>query len=354
MSTTRIERRKNRELQKKLLKKRKKRRPFKITMILLLFFIATIGYASFEYYSGYIDAAGKEPKVSASGTTDENEKDKEAFNGVEDLKKINVLILGVDQKDAESGRTDTIMIAQYDPETDSAKIASIMRDSYVSIPGYKDNKINTAYFHGGAELVRQTIKENFGIDVQYYAVVDFDGFAQVVDVLSPNGVEIDVEKRMKYTDRAGGLYIDFQAGLQNLDGEELLEYARFRHDAESDFGRVRRQQQVIAAIKDELVSVNGLVKLPKMMGTIQPYIDTNVSTKTIIGIGTSFLMNPKEIQTIRIPVDGSFSNKSYSHAGSVLDIDVDENKEALDEFFNSTTPTSAAVTENAIEDINQN
>ncbi len=332
--SSRIERRKNIEQQKRAIKRRRKKSPFKIGLILITFFIAMIGFGVYQYYAAYNSASG-DNNFPSSGKKDNEEKSN--FKGVEDLEKINVLLLGVDTK-SEEGRTDTIMVAQYDPETGSAKLASIMRDSYVSIPGHKDNKINQAYNYGGAELVRQTIKENFGIDVQYYALVNFDGFANVVDVLSPNGVEIDVEKRMKYTDRAGGLYIDFQPGIQRLDGAELLEYARFRHDAESDFGRVRRQQQVISAVKDELISINGFTKLPKMMGTISPYIDTNIGSSKILALGTNFLMNPKEIETIRIPVDGSYENKSYSHAGAVLELDREENKQALEDFFTSTQP----------------
>ncbi|WP_017754628.1 LCP family protein [Calidifontibacillus oryziterrae] len=332
MSKTRIERRKNIEQQKRMIKRRRKRSPFKIALIMFTFFLALIGYGVYEFYLGYIDTDKKPPIINA----EDNHDDDPVFNGVQDLEKINVLILGVDSTNSESGRTDTIMVAQYDPENGSAKIASIMRDSYVSIPGYADNKINTAYFLGGPELVRETIKENFGIDVQYYAIVDFDGFSDVIDTLAPEGVEIDVEKRMYYVDNAGGLYIDFQPGLQNLDGAELLKYARFRHDAESDFGRVRRQQQVISAVKDEVISLKGIIKLPRLLGTIQPYIDTNIGSKTILSIGSSFLMNPKEIETIRIPVDGSYQNGSYSHAGSVLDMDLEENKKALKDFFSST------------------
>lgn len=341
MSKSRLERRKKIEQQKQMIKQRRKRSPFRITLIIFTFFLAITGYAIFQFYSGYKEAAGEIPSETPSNENGgENQENNPAFNGVKSLDKINVLILGVDTDQAEGGRTDTIMIAQYDPKSDTAKLASIMRDSYVSIPGYSDNKINTAFFLGGPELVRKTIKENFGIDVQYYAVVNFDGFAQVIDVLAPNGVEIDVEKRMKYTDRAGGLYIDFQPGIQNLDGSDLLKYARFRHDAESDFGRVRRQQQVIAAVKDELISIKGIAKLPKMMGTIQPYIDTNIGSKTILSLGTNFLMNPKEIETIRIPVDGSWQSKSYRNAGSVLDINREKNKQELIDFFSSTETVS--------------
>lgn len=346
MSKTRIERRKNIEQQKRMINRRRKKSPFKIAMIMLTFFLAIIGYGVYEYYVGYNDVASKMTDKQPSSTKDN--KGEDIFNGVKDLDKINVLILGVDSKDAKSGRTDTIMVAQYEPKSGRAKIASIMRDSYVSIPGYNDNKINSAYFLGGPELVRETLKENFGIDVEYYAIVDFDGFSEVIDIISPDGVEIDVEKRMNYTDNAGGLYIDFQPGLQKLDGSELLKYARFRHDAESDFGRVRRQQQVISAVKDEMISLKGIAKLPKMLGTIQPYIDTNLGSGTIIGIGTSFLMDPKDIETIRIPVDGTYQNGSYRHAGSVLEMDREENKLALNDFFSSSAQVSDEV-EDSIE-----
>lgn len=344
MSSTRIERRKNIVQQKRAAKRRRKKSPFKIGLIVLTFLIALIGYGVFQYYSGYISAFGDNDLSSTNGKGEEEN----SFNGVEDLDKINVLILGIDSGPEDNGRTDTLMIAQYDPETGTAKLASIMRDSYVSIPGYKDNKINSAFSLGGPELVRKTVKENFGIDVQYYASVNFDGFTQVVDVLSPDGVNIDVEKKMKYTDRAGGLYINFQPGLQKLNGKELLEYARFRHDAESDFGRVRRQQQVIAAIKDELISINGIAKLPKMLGTAQPYIDTNLGSKTLLALGTNFLMNKKDIETIRIPIDGAFENKRYSHAGAVLEIDRKKNKQALQDFFSSTQVVSEEVSMNEI------
>ncbi|NSL51471.1 LCP family protein [Calidifontibacillus erzurumensis] len=346
MSSSRFERRRNIEQQRQALKRRrKKKNRLRISLILLTFFIAIIGYGVFQYYSGYISASGENELPFNNGKKEDKENND--FNGVKDLEKTNVLILGVDSTSGE-GRTDTIMIAQYDPDTGSAKLASIMRDSYVSIPGHRDNKINQAYHYGGPELVRQTIKENFGIDVEYYAVVNFDGFAQVVDVLSPNGVEIDVEKRMKYTDRAGGLYIDFQPGVQRLNGQKLLEYARFRHDAESDFGRVRRQQQVIAAVKDEIISFNGIAKLPKMIGTIQPYIDTNISSKKMLALGTSFLTNPKDIETIRIPIDGSYQNKSYKHAGAVLEMDIEENKQALQDFFSTKQVVSEKVSINEV------
>ncbi|WP_457826118.1 LCP family protein, partial [Staphylococcus aureus] len=128
------------------------------------------------------------------------------------------------------------------------KIVSVMRDIYADIPGYNRYKINTAYSLGGPELLRQTLKENLGIEPEYYATLDFKGFEAMIDELSPQGVPINVEK-----DMSAKIGVSLKKGEHRLNGKELLGYARFRHDEEGDFGRVRRQQQVMNALKQELV-----------------------------------------------------------------------------------------------------
>jgi polyisoprenyl-teichoic acid--peptidoglycan teichoic acid transferase len=110
----------------------------------------------------------------------------------EDIDQINILLLGIDSRGEEHSRTVTIMIAHYDAKNHQPKLVSIMRDSYVNIPGHGKQKINAAYAFGGPELLRKTIKENFDIDVNYYAIVDFKGFPKVVDPIAPNGIEVDI------------------------------------------------------------------------------------------------------------------------------------------------------------------
>ncbi|HWJ76912.1 MAG TPA: LCP family protein [Niallia sp.] len=314
----------NRHKKKREKKKRKIRRIF---LLLFLIIIALIGYAVFQYYQG-VKGAG-ESGISNSGEEIE-------FNGAKRLDKVNVLLLGVDSRGEEQSRTDTMMIAQYDPKNDSAKVISLMRDIYAEIPGYKNYKINTAFFLGGPELLRQTIKQNFDLDIHYYAIVDFKGFEQVVDTIAPDGIEMNVEKRM--SEKIG---VVIEPGLQKLDGEELLGYARFRQDAEGDFGRVKRQQEVINALKDEMISVSGVAKLPKLLGTIQPYIETNLQGIDLLDLSKDFILNPPDqIDTLRIPVDNSYTNTSYSHAGSVLEIDFEANKQAIEQFLNGEAVTT--------------
>lgn len=320
----------NREVKKK---KRKRKRILKLFFIVIILLGVGAGYTFYQYYQG-LKHAGE------SAFKDNNYA--EEFEGkVDKHGNVNVLILGVDTRGEEKSRSDTIMVAQYNPENHQAKLVSIMRDIYVEIPGYQNYKINTAYFLGGPELLRQTLKQNFDIDVQYYALVDFKGFTKIVDTLSPDGIEIDVEKPM-----SAFIGVSLEPGLQKLDGKELLGYARFRHDAEGDFGRVRRQQIVIDALKDELISINGFTKLPKLVGTIRPYIDTNMDTMDSIALIKDFILNPPEqIETLRIPVDHSYSDGYYEHAGAVLDIDFDKNTEAIQSFLNGKPKVEESTTE---------
>ncbi len=141
------------------------------------------------------------------------------------------------------------------------KLVSIMRDTYVDIPDHGKHKINAAFAFGGPELVRKTIKQNFDIDIQYYAIVDFTGFSKIVDVIAPDGIEVDIPYAMSH-----GIGMTLQPGNQFLNGDQLLGYVRFRHDIQSDFGRVERQQEALSKLKEQAVSIHSLLNLPKLLG----------------------------------------------------------------------------------------
>ncbi|MBD8070580.1 LCP family protein [Bacillus sp. PS06] len=309
------------------MKRKTKKRLRTFLVVCLIIILGIIAYGYLQYQDG-LNSSMNHTQTNESSKNELNE-----FNGAEienNLGKVNVLLLGIDARGEEQSRTDTIMIAQYDPKEETAKLISIMRDIYVDIPDHRSYKINTAYFLGGAELLRQTLKLNFDIDLHYYAIIDFTGFEKAVDALAPNGIEIDVEKAMSKQ-----IGVSLQPGLQHLNGKELLGYARFRQDAEGDFGRVRRQQEVINALKDEVISLNGVTKLPRLVGTVQPYVETNLETMEIMGLLKDFILHPPNtIESLRIPVDGSFIDASYPHAGAVLEIDKEMNQREIDLFLN--------------------
>lgn len=242
----------------------------------------------------------------------------------------NVLLLGSDSRGEDLGRTDAIMVAHYNKKEKTPKLLSFMRDTYVDIPGQGYNKLNAAYAFGGPELVRQTLKNTFGIDVQYYAVVNFSAFANIIDSLSPGGLKIDVEKDMTVDGEK------LTKGVQKLDGHDVLQYARFRKDTEGDFGRVRRQQQVLNALTEQSLSVFNSIHFPKAIGQALGYTSTNIPTSLLPSLLIDGLFGRVNgIEKLTVPVENSWWDSDYPDAGSVLEIDVGMNNEAIYSFLNN-------------------
>ncbi|EQM24861.1 transcriptional regulator [Bacillus licheniformis CG-B52] len=301
--------------------KRKRRKIIKrLFTLTLLVIIAAAGYTYFEYKKGLSESDG-----------DFKEDGQFEFNGEgSDLDEVNILVLGIDSRGEDHSRSDSMMVIHYNKKQKQPKLISIMRDSYVDIPGYDKQKVNAAYAYGGPELVRKTLKESFDLDINYYAVIDFKGFAKIVDAVAPDGIEVDVPKKMSY-----GIGMTLQPGKQVLHGERLLGYVRFRHDRESDFGRGRRQQEVFSKLQKEAVSIGNIAQLPKLWGLVDPYIETNIPNGVILSVGKDFLLGSvKETKSFRLPVDGSFTNKDDPKYGAVLDLDLEQNKEELKRFLN--------------------
>lgn len=245
------------------------------------------------------------------------------------------LLIGVDTRGEQKSRSDAIILAKYFPEQEKLKLASIMRDSYVKIPGNKSgyNKINAAYYYGGRELLKKTIQENFDVKVDHVAVIDFQGFVKMVDLLAPEGVAVNVDQEI-----IDDMSIQASVGKNVLHGEEILKYVRFRHDDESDFGRVERQQEVMVQLKtafiNQISSFEGMAALPSIIEQGLSYLDTDIGLKTIMEMGPKAVFHtPDKVETLRVPVEGSFKDEIYPQSGAVLEMDCTENKKALQEFF---------------------
>ncbi|WP_271399884.1 LCP family protein [Salinicoccus roseus] len=300
-------------------RKRRIRKRALIPLILLAVLVGTILYVYFSYQSG-LDIA-RENGV---------EQEEMEFNGADDNDgKKNILLLGADREVDGAQRTDVIMLAQYDYMNKEMKMVSLMRDIYVEIPGFQSYKINSVYSLGGVELLRQTIQQNFGIEVEEYAVIDYQAFESVVDVINKDGIMIDVEK-----DMSEKIDTELKQGEQRLGGEDLLAYARFRQDAEGDFGRVRRQQQVINAVKDEALTLGSILKLPKIAGTGMGHVNTSMSDGELYRMMASFLIRgDKDIPTLTVPVEDTYQFMDTPHAGNVIDLDFEANSQAIHDFF---------------------
>lgn len=300
------------------LRGRKKRRsPFKrIFAFIFILFIGLVGYGIFTYWQGTQIADGEASSEPFDGS---------AYDGG----RMNVLLLGVDSRGEEKSRTDTMMVASWDPESNDVRLISLMRDIYAEIPGYQSYKLNTAYYLGGADLTRQTVEGMFGIPLHHYALIDFTSFETMVDILAPNGIEIDVEK-----DMSEEIGVELKQGVHQLNGQELLGYARFRKDEEGDFGRVRRQQVVIEALSNEVTSVGNLHRLPKFAGALNGYIQTDIkNTDKLNYLLDVALGGSPEVERLTIPREGEYRYNSYSHAGSVIEIDQQAAQAAIAEFL---------------------
>ena len=195
-------------------------------------------------------------------------------------KPTTIMILGVDNRKDDVGRSDTLMVLNL--SKNGASLLTIPRDTMVYIEKHGYQKINAAYAYGGAKLARETVEDFLGIEIDHYVTINKSRFAEVIDAMG--GVEVYVEREMHYEDPwddDGGLVIDLKQGKQHLDGETAIQFVRFRDD-EGDVGRVRRQQAFMRACADKLSEPSMLIKLPELLGVAVKAIETDLSSKEML------------------------------------------------------------------------
>lgn len=253
----------------------------------------------------------------------------------------NILLIGEENVYEDTrGRTDSMMILSINTKTKSLKLISLMRDSYVQIPGYQDNRLNAAYALGGVPLLKETIETNFGIQLDNTALVNFDAFESIIDILG--GVDIEItEEECEYLNQTN--YISKEEnrtlvpGLNHLNGNQALGYSRIRYvkgiNGESaDFGRTNRHRTLLNALYKEYKS-SDLTTLMKLMNEILPYITTDISHMEAMNYVMAVLtMSPDSIETLRLPIDEGYNSVSIRKM-AVLQLDMDKNREALQEFL---------------------
>lgn len=199
--------------------------------------------------------------------------------------RINILIVGCDEIENQ-GRADTIVLLSISPKTKNVLILSIPRDTRVEIPGRGMNKINHAYAFGGKELISKTVSSFLDIPINFYVIVDFIKFVNIIDELG--GVEINIEKEMHYIDKAGGLNINLYPGKQILDGEKALQYIRFRHDNLGDLGRIKRQQKLVEALINKMMNLDSVKKIPLILEGLKTYLETDIKLQDAVALANLF------------------------------------------------------------------
>lgn len=202
--------------------------------------------------------------------------------------RTNIIVMGVDSRVDDVGRSDTLMVFMIDPKSEKVEVMSVPRDTLVKIPGHGWDKINHAYAYGGHKLTRATVEDFLGIKVDHYVLIDIQGFQGIVDAIG--GVDINVEKRMYYEDPwdDSPLVIDFQPGMQHMDGQKAMEYVRYR-DEEGDIGRIARQQQFIKAVYDKVTSPANIPNLPRLTAVLAKMVKTDVYASKVPGLANSLV-----------------------------------------------------------------
>ena len=318
----------------------------------LLAVMACIAFGMiFMFLKGYQTAASPDKPANAKAAQ------VQVFNGQDTKDGVNILILGTDgrigQNSAET-RTDSIMVLNVGGSDKKIKMVSFMRDNLVYIDGYSkvvagkkqaDNKLNVAYELGeqegqkGAEMVRKVLKDNFDLDIKYYALVDFQAFATAIDTLFPDGVTIDAKfstlEGRPLTEATVGDDLHatetesptqtIRVGKQQMNGSTLLNYARFRDDDEGDYGRVKRQQQVMSAVLEQIKDPTKLFTGSEALGKVFAMTSTNAPYTFLLTNGLPILQGVQNgIEKLTVPELGDWVDTYDVYGG--LGLLVDQNK----------------------------
>jgi len=272
----------------------------------------------------------------------------------EGTERVNVLVMGVDQREQEQGpwRTDTMLVLTIDPVTMSGGMLSIPRDLWVPIPGYEEGRINTAHYlgdiydypGGGPALAAKTVQYNLGVPIHHYARLNFTAFERLVDLIG--GIDIYVEEEISdptYPDEAYGydpLYIP--AGRQHFNGEMALKYARTRHSVGGDFDRAERQQQVLMAVFEQVTRLDLLPQLapraPELWKTLQGAVVTDLTMDQSIALAQ--LASQVASENIRyVVIDENYTQFWSTPDGQQVLIPVrDRIRELRDYIFTNEAP----------------
>ncbi len=322
--------------------KNKKRFSFKkLILIIILILLLLFGLVSalILHYIGMMNLVDTGDRVANSASVVYSDK-------VE-----NILIIGSDSRtEDESARSDTMILLSINKSSKQLIQTSFMRDMYVEIPGYGENKLNSAYNSGGAELVMDTIEQNFNIQIDRYIQIDFFSFIDIIDALGGLDIEITKAEAQAMTDPLGeqnkylgndqGTDYLTKGGTIHMNGNQALAYARIRHisgTTGTDFGRTDRQRKVLNMVMDKIKDA-GLTDINKMLKNVLPEITTNMTKKELyfLALRSPFIFGYDRYE-LRMPYgdEDSQSDERYweygtgSDGSSILVVDFDKNSALL-------------------------
>ena len=245
---------------------------------------------------------------------------------------INIMLIGQDRRPGEDrARSDSMILVTLNKDRGTIQLTSFMRDLYVQIPGYMDTRLNAAYRYGGTDLMNETFKVNFGLEIDGNVMVDFDEFTDIIEILG--GVTLDISSaEAKYMNNNSSNR--FSAGSNYFNAEDALTFTRMRYAAGGDYGRTDRQRRVIMAIAESFRDAD-LMTIFNVIDQVLPHIVTNLTDAQIIEYATaglSILGSGGQMETFRIPQDDAHYNANI-RGMAVLVPNLEMCREDLKEFI---------------------
>ncbi|WP_281974516.1 LCP family protein [Halobacillus litoralis] len=281
-------------------KKRRKRRGWKILLVVIGLVLLIGGIYLFTIINDVRTTVNQDLHEDVSSIDTDETKEK-----VDQKEPINILLLGVDERENDVGRSDTMIVMTLDPNNDQMQMVSIPRDTRVEIAGDgRTTRINHAYAYGGSDMAVDTVENFLDINLDYYIRVNMEGLSQVVDAV--DGVTVQNDRAF-----SSGSF-DFEKGEIKLDGREALAFVRMRkNDPQGDIGRNERQRQVIQGIIDKGARLDVVNKVGDVMDVLGDNVSTNMQFGDMRRLATNYSSARKNSSTYQMEGDGRMVNGMY-------------------------------------------
>lgn len=275
--------------QKKRIHEMKKRRILKWVVSIVMLLIIGISGMAFSMYNSF------SANLRETHVTIHRDQSKQRVKPIsfEQKDPLSILLLGVDGRTGESGRSDTIIVLTVNPNTKTTKMLSIPRDTYTEIVGHNTtDKLNHAYAFGGIQMSMDSVEHLLNIPIDYVAEINMDGFSDMIDAVG--GITVTSNRAFEQN----GYH--FKVGTNRLDGKAALAFIRNRHDdPEGDFGRQNRQRQVISGLIKEAASVNSLFNYKNIFNSLGKNVQTNLTFSEIMKLSQNYKDSISNITQLR-------------------------------------------------------
>lgn len=332
------------------MKKNKSKTALKIILFAVLsIFTFGIGFGS-VYITRMMSKVNHEQIDIGDSISQETKKELEALDVGNDI--INIALFGVDSRSpSDQGRSDSIMVLTLDQKRKKVKLSSLLRDSYVAIDGHGESKLNHSYAFGGQELAVKTINKNFGLNIEDYVTINYDGLSNIIDSIGGVDIEIqekEIETTNQYISNVAGLAglpksqfpLITKPGMQTLSGIQAVGYSRNRHVGNSDFERTERQRRVLMAILDKVRTMS-FTKAQGLINALLPDIVTNLNTPKILGLANAMFkigLQNLNVEQTRFPTDENLVPKIIDGVDYITFDKATTKREIFDYIFNDIKP----------------